>query len=181
MKKLMLLASLAGIVTLSSCKKDKAGSSNEIPSNLPRTQVPAAMQGMWMYGNFSTTEFWSTDPATYLGNALTLAFAFKFNEDGSYEQYFASSSVVLGSTTYLQSFSRGTLEIDHVNHTITTHPFKAHYKKTGNSATLEERDLRNDEIHPVKYYFEEGTEPNGTKALYMKIDVNEDPLTCLQK
>jgi hypothetical protein len=48
---------------------------------------------MWMYGNFSTTEYWSQNPSEYIGNGFTMAMAFKFAAGGTYEQYFTSSSV----------------------------------------------------------------------------------------
>jgi len=181
MKKMFLLGLMVNLLMLGSCKKDDKGTSNEIPSNLPRTDVPAALQGTWMYGTFSMTEYWNQNPADYLGNALTMAIAFKFNTDGTYEQYFTSSSVTAGAATYQQAVTKGTVVIDLVQHTITTHPANSHYKRTRSGTVLEERDLRPDEISSVKYFYEAGTTSNGTKALYLALSVNENPLAFLKK
>ena len=182
MKKFLLLVFVINLVMLSSCKKDSPSKrSDEIPSNSPRTNVPADIQGMWMYGNFSTTEYWSQNPSEYIGNGLTMAMAFKFASGGTYEQYFTSSSVVGGVVTYQQAVTKGTVEINEDNQTITSHPSHTHYKRTTNGQTVEERDLRPDEMHSVKYFFEAGSEPNGTNALYLALSENDNPLTFLKK
>jgi hypothetical protein len=56
-----------------------------------------------MYGNFSATAYRSTAPATYIGNAFTMAIAFKLHAGDTYNRYFASSVVNLGVVTYHQS------------------------------------------------------------------------------
>jgi hypothetical protein len=167
----------AALFTLTACEKED----HKIEDG-PRTEVPAELQSLWMHGEFSVTEYWSTDPSEYLGPALQMAFAFKFNSDGTYTQYFTASSVQSGGTTYQQSVSTGTVEIDPVNKTITTHTNKAHYKRTRNGQTLEERDLDKSETNgATRYTYTLGTEPSGTKALYLTLENTQDPLTFLQK
>ena len=171
---------LAGIV--SSCAKDKTDDRNPY-GNGPSTPVPVSLQGTWMYGNFSLTEYWTQNPADYLGNALELAIAFKFNANGTFEQYFTSRTVILGVVTYNQSVSKGTVEIDEATRTIITYTNSSHYKQTKNGQTIVDRDLNKNEITSptTTYSFQTGTEPNGTKAIYLKLNGTSSPLTFLQK
>ncbi|RYF84843.1 MAG: hypothetical protein EON98_08120 [Chitinophagaceae bacterium] len=78
MKKVILTAfvlSLA-IVGFSQRKAQKLDKPSATTTASAETSIPKELQGTWMYGNFSTTEYWSTSPGTYLGNALTFAIAF---------------------------------------------------------------------------------------------------------
>jgi hypothetical protein len=143
--------------------------------------APAELQGTWMYGNFSTTEYWSTVPNTYLGNALTFAIAFTFNADGTYEQYFTSSYVLSGITTYNQAVTKGNFKIDVAANTIITTASSSHYKRTKKGITEEERDLPAKEISPpTTYIYKKGIEPNGTEAVYLTMKGTNNPLTFLK-
>ena len=134
-----------------------------------------------MHGNFSLTEYWSQDPSEYLGNGLELAFAFTFNADGTYTQYFTSSAVTAGVVTYQQSVSKGTVEVKSASQTIITHVTQAHYKRTSNGNVAEERDLDKDELSgPTQYTYVKGTEPNGAEALYLTLEGTTEPLTFLK-
>lgn len=180
MKKTLLLLAFGTILATVACKK--SNSDNNAPSNLPRTSVPEALQGNWMYGHFSMTEYWSQNPSDYLGNALEFAFAFKFDANGNCEKYFTSSSSASGATIYQQSVARGTVEIDPVSKTIREHIYSAHYKRTKNGQVIEERDLRSDELSgPTTYTYTTGVEPSGTKAIYLTLQGTSDPLTFLKK
>ena len=135
-----------------------------------------------MFGNFSMTEYWSQDPYEYLGNGLQLAFAFTFfNADGTYTQYFTSSSVMNGATIYQQSVTKGTLEVDAENKIIKTYPYTSHYKRTQSGRVVEEKDMPTDKLTPSTYYYDRGVETNGPQALHLKLDDTEEPLTFLQK
>ncbi|MBE7171109.1 MAG: hypothetical protein INR73_10995 [Williamsia sp.] len=179
MKKLIFLFTLATTVASTACEKDSVSS---VPDNLPRTTVPAEMRGTWMYGKFSTTEYWSTDPGTYIGNALQFAIAFQFEENGTYTHYFTASSVVAGVVTYQQSVTKGTLEIDAVGKLIKMHPYSSHYKRTQGGKTVEERDMTKQELSTNNSYsYTAGTEPGGTKALYLTISGTSSTLSFLKK
>lgn len=177
MKQLFLLLAFS-IIFLPGCKKDK---DDNIPSNLPRTNVPTQLQGSWMYGNFSMTEYWSRDPSTYLGNGFEVAIAFKFFADGTYEQYFTSSSVTLGVKTYHQSFSKGTVEVNLANSSFVTHCSGAHYKRTQNGKTVEDRDLAKSELNGSTTYTFSNTTENGTKAMLLTLQGSANPLKFFQK
>ena len=179
MKKLILLLTIAiATLPIACCKT----SSTPGTPNTPRTSVPEELKGNWMYGNFSMTEYWSQDPEDYLGNGLEFAFAFTFKADGSYTQYFTSSSVTASIVTYQQSVTEGTVEVNEASKTIITHPAKAHYKRTSNGQVVEERDLDHDEVNDATTYtYNTGKESNSTDALYLTLSGTAQPLTFLKK
>jgi len=58
------------------------------------------------------------------------------------------------------------VEVNEANGTIVTHALSAHYKRSRNGATLEERDLTKSEITATTLYGNEAeTKHNGTDAL----------------
>jgi hypothetical protein len=184
MKKIVLLFALTAFITASACKKDKADPNNPggITGDLPRTSVPAELRASWMYGNFSTTEYWNQNPNSYIGNALEFAIAFKFEENGTYTHYFTSSSYLAGAMTYQQSVTKGTVEVDVANKVIKTHPLTSHYKRTRNNQVQEERDLTKEELNSATTYkYTSGKEANGTRALYLTLNGTTNPLTFLEK
>lgn len=180
MNKILLLAVALAASHFSACQK-KSSKDNDSYGNGPRTNVSAQLQGNWMYGHFSMTEYWSQNPAEYIGNAFQFAIAFRFNGNGTYEQYFTSSTVSGSVVTYQQSVSKGTVEVDETNKTITTYVNSAHYKRTKNGQTVEERDLAKSELSGITHYsYELRTENNGTKAIYLKLNNSENALQFLQ-
>ena len=184
MKKILLFLALATVVAATACKKDSINPQvpGDVPKDLPRTNVPADMQGQWMYGKFSMTEYWSQNPNSYIGNALEFAIAFQFEANGEYTQYFTSSSSSSGATIYQQSVTKGTVEINTVNKTFKTHPASAHYKRTKNNQVLEERDMAKSELSaPTNYSYTASTEATGNRALQITLNGTSSPLTFLKK
>lgn len=183
MKKIILSAAVICSALFGACQKEKAKNTTAVAcAENPRAAVAASLQGNWMYGQFSMTEYWSQNPSDYLGNAFQFAIAFKFNGDGTYEQYFTSSIVSAGFTNYQQSVTKGTVVFDEANKTIKTYACTAHYKKTRNGQTIEERDLAKSEITTLtNYTYTTGVEANGTKAIYLTLSGTNSPLTFLQK
>jgi hypothetical protein len=184
MKKIILSAAVICAALFGACQKQKTKTTTTAVAcaENPRAAVTANLQGNWMFGQFSMTEYWSQNPATYLGNALQFAIAFKFNADGTYEQYFTSSSVSAGTTTYQQSVTKGSVVIDETGKTIKTYACSSRYKRTKNGQTVEERDLAKSEITTLtNYTYTTGVEANGTKAIYLTLAGTNGPLTFLQK
>lgn len=182
MKKIIGL-SLGVLITaqLFAQKKVKPGLAKTTTS-ITSSIVPAEVQGAWMYGNFSLTEYWTTSPSTYLGNALTFAIAFKFNADGTYQHYFTSSVNNYGTSTYHQSITKGKFSVDETAKIITLLPSASHYKRTNMSRTEEDRDMRKDELSKGNVYtYTSGTEPNGTKALSLTIQGTKSELKFQKK
>ncbi|SDE06067.1 hypothetical protein [Niabella drilacis] len=181
MYKLILFTLMAFSSLLGACEKDKTNTPDAYGDG-PKTPVPAVLQGGWMFGNFSTTEYWDRNPSEYIGNGFELAIAFKFNANGTYEQYFTSKTVSGGIATYHQSFTKGTVEINEANKTLITHAHSAHYKQTKNGQTTENRDLTDKEItRTTQYTYEPATEPNGTKVIRLKMNGTADALSFLLK
>lgn len=180
MKQFMVLAGFLLSSSFFSCTKDE-GPDNPY-GNGAKTEVPPSLQGGWMYGNFSMTEYWSQNPDTYIGNAFEMAIAFKYNANGTYEHYFTSRTVSGGISTYNQSVTKGTVEINEETQTIITHAASAHYKQTKNGQTLQDRDLDETEITKnTTYSYERGVTPNGTRSVHLKINGTGNALTFLQK
>ncbi len=184
MNKIILITLFALNGLLAACQKDddnKGNNTNQY-GNGPKTNTPAALQGNWMYGNFSMTEYWTQNPSQYLGNGFEMAIAFKFYPNGNYEQYFTSKTANLGVVTYHQSLTKGTVEMNEANKTITTHANYVHYKQTKNGQIIEDRDLNTNEITKLSNYtYETGTEANGTKALHLKMQGTNSALPFLQR
>lgn len=181
MKKIILITMLAASALMGSCEKEKTPGNNEYGDG-PRSDLPAALQGNWMYGSFSMTEYWNQNPADYIGNAFELAMAFKFNRTGTYDHYFTSKTISGGIATYHQSLTRGTMVVNENEKTITTHAQSAHYKQTKNGSIIENRALSENEItRTTMYTYELRVEPNGTKSVYLKMNGSGNALPFLQK
>src|SRR4051794_33139974 len=177
MKRLTLLLIVATLCATVACSKSDSNS----PEG-PRTNVPGEVQGNWMFGNFSMTEYWDQYPGDYIGPGFEIAFAFTFNADGTYAEYFTSSYVTNGVRTYLQSVTKGTVEVDPSAKVIKTHAAKVHYRKTVGRQVEEDRDMNKNEYNPESMYtYTTGVEPSGTDALYLKLEGSENPLTFLRK
>lgn len=177
MKRLTLLLMIAIVALAVACSKSDSG----IPDS-PRTDVPGEIRGNWMNGNFSMTEYWSQDPADYIGNGFEAAFAFTFNADGTYTQYFTAGTVTGGVQTYQQSVTHGTVEVDPGAKIIKTHASSSHYKRTVGGQVVEDRDMRKDEISGVSQYtYTTGVETSGTEALYLTLEGTDEPRTFLRK
>ena len=175
---LFVLAATAFSQRISKPKQIKYASATEVT----KVKVPADLQGCWMYGHFSTKEYWSVSPGKYLGNAFQFAIAFNFNADGTYEQYFSSSTVSGGLNTYHQSISKGTAVIDTVAKTITTYTTSSHYKRTRLGFVEEDRDMLPKEIAGTTIYtYRVGKELNGTEAIYLTLQGTKDALAFLKK
>lgn len=185
MKKFFLSAAIVCTTLLCACQKDKK---DTVAAGLaacgenPRTPFSDAVKGNWMYGQFSMTEYWSQNPSEYIGNGFEMAIAFKFNTDGSYEQYFTSATVNGGVRTYQQSVTKGTAVLDEATQTIKTYACSAHYKRTRNGQTAEERDLAKNELTALTTYsYTLSTESNGTKAISLTLLGTTVPYKFLQK
>ncbi|MBX3252770.1 MAG: hypothetical protein KF862_01415 [Chitinophagaceae bacterium] len=181
MQKIVVIILLVSSALMGSCEKDKTSDADEY-GNGPRTSIPGSLQGNWMYGNFSMTEYWNQNPADYIGNAFEMAIAFRLNANGTYEHYFTSKTVSGGITTYHQSLTKGTVVVNEADKTITTHAKSAHYKQTKNGVTTENRDLSGNEItQTTKYTYDPQTTSNGTKTIYLKLNGTGNALQFLQK
>lgn len=182
MKKQFLLcaALLTAAAAFCQTKSKKPVLPKPVAATAATTLSPVA--GTWMYGNFSLTEYWTTSPRTYLGNAFTFAVAFKFNANGTYEQYFTSGVNNYGISTYHQSVTKGTYKMDEATATLSATPVSSHYKRTSLGRTEEDRDMRPGEIAKTDTYtYAASTEPNGTQALSLTITGTKSTLTFLKK
>ncbi len=173
MKKLILLLMVAIVSASAAYSKPYA-----LNPDSSRTSASEEVKGKWMCGHFSMTEYWSQNPVEYIGNGVEYAFAFTFNADGTYTQYFTAGSVTNGVRTYQQSVAKGTVEIDPVSKAIKTHATQVHYRRTVGKQIVEDRDLEKSEFSANNSYtYSRGQEPNGAEALYLTLDGTNSPLT----
>jgi hypothetical protein len=179
MKKLFVTITVLFSSLLLSCEVDNIKAEY---GNGPKTEVPMSIQGGWMFGNFSMTEYWSQNPASYMGNALQLAIAFKFNEDGTYEQYFTSGSTNGTNQTYQQSVTKGTIEVNASAKTIITHAYSSQYRRTVDGKVVEDRKLNKNEMtKDVSYKYTLDTEANGTRVIKLTIEETNSTLPFQKK
>ena len=128
------------------------------------------------------TEYWSQDPSTYAGNALQLAIAFKFNDNGTYEQYFTSGTTNTNGQTYQQSVTKGTIEVNASAKTLKMHPHATQYRRTVNGKIVEDRKLDESEINKdVSYKYTLDTETNGTRIINLTIEGTNSTLPFQKK
>lgn len=179
MKKLILTITVLVSSLAMSCEVEKI---NAEYGRGPKTEVPMSIQGNWMFGQFSMTEYWSQNPATYMGNALQLAIAFKFNDNGTYEQFFTSGSNNGNNQTYQQSVTKGTIEVDASAKTITTHAHSAQYRRTVDGKIVEDRRLNENEVtKDITYKYTLDTEANGTRVINLTIEETNSTLPFQKK
>jgi len=170
MKKLILLFIV--VVASATVACSKSGSDNP---NTPRTEVPTEMQGSWMNGYFSMTEYWDQYPGDYLGNGFEAAFAFTFNADGTFTQYFSAGYVANGVQYYQQSVSKGTVEIDPATQVLKTHTTTVHYRRWEGGNKVEDRDMRKDEYDPLDAYtYTIDQDENGSDVLNLTIQGSQE-------
>lgn len=170
MRTIILIVLITTCALMGSCEKDKTNST-DVYGEGPRTGIPVSLEGNWMYGMFSMTEYWSQNPADYIGNAFEMAIAFKFYAKGTYDQYFTSKTVSGGLVTYHRSVTKGTVVLNEADKTITIYAKSAHYKQTRNGVTTEDRDLAESEITKVTTYaYELVTGNNGARSIYLKLN-----------
>lgn len=183
MKRIILFACiLLSVVAANAQQTGNKAKRGYICAGNPKSVVPANLTGNWMFGKFSMTEYWTQNPSEYVGNAVQFAIAFHFNADGTYEQYFTSSSVLAGVVVYNQSVTRGTVVMDAATGTLVTYPCSSHYRRTKGGRVQEDRDMARSELAgTTRYSFTTGTAAGGTRAIYLTMQGTADPLTFLQK
>jgi hypothetical protein len=175
MKRISMFAFLLLSIWLIACEKVE-----DVPPGYMRGPVPAEVHGTWMYGQFSLTEFWSQEPATYLGNAPDTATAFKFQNNGIYEQYVTYSSVVSGITTYHQSVTRGTVVFETAS-SFRTHPYKRQFRVVRNGVVVEEGTQVPPNMGVGYFNYTSGVESSGSKVLYIAEKGSNPSMAYLQK
>ncbi|SDK97317.1 hypothetical protein SAMN05421823_10432 [Catalinimonas alkaloidigena] len=164
--------SLLGVVALglmlSSCIEDDPA------PQTPRSEVPAKMQGQWMYGTFSMTDFWKYD-GSYVGNAFELAVAFDFKKNGEIEMYFMSSSAYYNCRTQAFTYEKGTVEF-HDNNSFTMHPTEGSYRGfyTCSPSQNFNRKAKPDELKASTYYYTFETDEYGKEHLVIRFSPDDE-------
>lgn len=107
------------------CGSSSSAPNTPIPSDSPRSEAPAALQGDWKYGVISFTNFWS-DQGEYVGNAGGTGVYFQFQKDGTYKQFVYINRRVYNCVTQTWTETNGTAVFEEGKFTV--HPVVGHYK-----------------------------------------------------
>ena len=158
--KTILLSLLILVASCTGCKKD-----NDIKGGY----IPETAVGKWMYGSFAMSEFWSYD-GQYQGNPFELAVVFDFKNDGTYEKYFMASARDYSCTTQAFTYEKGSVNFDEAAGTFTTTPVKGNYRGFYSCVPSKNinRDMKESELKPQKYYYEVTTGSNGQRNIVVR-------------
>ena len=79
------LAIAGAALLLAACGgSDKVAGPGGGGGDTPRSELPAALAGTWVYGNISPTNFWNEHTGQYAGNAYGFADYLSLDESGTY-------------------------------------------------------------------------------------------------
>lgn len=164
--KSILFYLVISILLFSSCKVDE-------PS--PRSEVPDNMEGQWLYGDYSMTEFWDYD-GSYSGNAFELALAFDFKKNGHFEFYFVTGGTSFGCRTEAFVFKKGTVQFND-NHSFTIYPTEGNsrgfYKGCAPSYQNYNRKIEKNDLKPEIYYYSFEPDSNGKEQLVIRFEQDD--------
>lgn len=140
-------------ISLAGCKKSNSQNSNN--SKTPRTDVPAELQGNWIWADGGGTGLFDPNTGVYQGPAIGMAEKFSLNANGTGSVYYYIGS----ETDKYNIYKEGTYEIDVTKKQISFHASGGFYQKNGTK-----RNLNADELYPSQ---------NGTEQFFYKV-VNLD-------
>ncbi len=175
MKKFLLMLVVVATM-LTSCDWFKKKKNDPLPAVPPgeKSEIPEALKGKWMYGNFSMTEFWNQ--GTYLGNAFETSVCFNFIPGGNYEFYLAASSTYYYCTTQAYTFKKGTVKFND-DHSFIVYPtegrFRGYYSCTSGSNF--DRAARPDELPADTLYWSFENDSYGKEHLVIRNNIGDYP------
>jgi hypothetical protein len=175
MKKLIFSFLAVMTLTFISCKKDGSGSDSGGSScNLPSTEVPDNMVGVWASGYNSWTDIVDVYDGRYLGNNWQSGKVFRFSKDGKNAEFFYMANSGLYSSSATRAIGTVTFNDDN---SFTFHCCKAHYKGWQNGSMVVDRDATDKEVADNgltrKYYYSFDTS-GPTTWMVIRFDPNDE-------
>lgn len=126
---------LVAALGLTSCKKSK----NSLYGNAPHTDVPAELQGSWLWSDGGSTGVFDPNTGVYQGPEIGMAQKYTLNADGT-----GSVLSYIGSQTdKFYIYEVGTYEINITTKQVTFNTISGTYEKNGSK-----RKLEGDELYP---------------------------------
>ena len=140
------LAAVAAALLLAACGGGSDAVAGPGGGNTPRSDLPAALAGTWVYGNISPTNFWNSHTGQYAGNAYGFADYLALQANGTYTRLVYIYSNVYGCQTQVWTEMKGTLTAD--GEAFTLYPTQGRYKVADNCAASRnyERPMTGSEV-----------------------------------
>jgi uncharacterized lipoprotein NlpE involved in copper resistance len=147
------------------CGKDNEGDGN---NGTPRTEVPAELQGSWIWANGGSIAVFDANTGVYRGPEIGMAQKITFNADGTGE----IMNYIGSQTDKYYIFQKGTYVVDKTKNQVTFHVVSGTYEKNGSK-----RKLAGDELYPGQrgsdtFYYNVVTADK--TYMYKKDDPNAD-------
>lgn len=122
------------------------GGSGATHYDTPRTEVPADLVGDWLYGTISPTNFWDDHTGQYEGSAYGISDYYRFDGDGTFEEYTYLYTQSYGCRTQAWTRMEGTVAFDGA--TFTKYAGAGRYRAADNciAAYNFERDMKPEEV-----------------------------------
>lgn len=165
---------LALVMLSVSCKKSADGPKG-IDNSTPRTNVPTAMQGQWLSGTFSMSEWWSYDGTQYEGNPYERSVAFNLSPNGDAEFYLAVATYNGACRTEGFTYQKGTVAFNEAAHSFTFYPQQGNYRGlySCTPGSNFDRDALASELHAVTYYYSFETDELGKEWMLIRFSADE--------
>jgi hypothetical protein len=153
MKKIFLFSVMAALLSLvSSCEKDGAGGSCDLPHNA----APEGLQGAWINGFTNFTQIRDAYNGEVLGHTWSSAKYFNFTSNGKGAEFYYMAK---GQYSQSGTYAKGTISFDEgstdESGSFVFHACKAHYKGYGSQVV--DRDATDEELRnnlSGRYYYE---------------------------
>jgi hypothetical protein len=116
--------------------------------------VPAGLDGNWVQGTFSLTNFWAYD-GSYAGNASEQSNVFVFKPNGEYEQYFVMVQRMYNCKTEAYTYKKGTVTFNEADGSFTVTPSSGNYRGFYSCASGSNfnRSAKPEELVPQTFYY----------------------------
>lgn len=141
----------------------------------PRAKIPTDLQGKWLNGTFSMSNWWTYDGKKYVGNPYTRSVAFNFPKKGEPEFFLIIKTHTGYCSTEAFTYQKGTVTFNERERSFTFQPVSGNYRGFYSCAPGSnfDRPAKPEELKPTTYYWTFETDSNGLR--WMVIRMSPDP------
>lgn len=142
----------------------------------PANNIPEELEGKWLNGTFSMSNWWTYDGKKYLGNPYSRSVAFNFSKKGESEFYLIIKTNTNGyCTTEGFTYQKGKVNFSSEDHSFTFQPVSGSYRGFYSCAPSSnfDRPARPEELKPTKYYWSMESDSNGQKWLVIRFTADQ--------
>lgn len=136
----------------------------------PAEKIPAELEGKWLNGTFSMSEWWSYDGKKYLGNPYTRSVAFNFSKAGESEFFLIIKTNSGYCTTEGFTYQKGKVVFNEAEHSFSFQPTTGNYRGFYSCAAGSnfDRPAKPEELKTTKYYWSMENDSNGQRWLVIR-------------